>query len=282
MAVDWRAAGVSPPVGPRRSTGLVLAQQLAEARVVADRVEVLVLAHVAEVAVAQLDGPAQRLEALVGPLQPGVAAGQVVVGQRVGGTQLHQAAVDLKPLGVAALDRQQLAHQPQDVDIVGNALEDAGEEVQLEVDLVLVGAPGGAAGVGPGAFVEVLAEVCHLLPPALAVGSRPLDSTSWIITVARGSAKGTCAVSNEASGGMCSRSRQTSDRKSGDFRYRLFVAELARVPSSWPSEVWRLPLHGAKKKTPALLRGPASMWTSVRTGQRASTCSESLRKYSRM
>src|SRR5579871_4264138 len=67
---------------------LILAQQLAEAGVVADRVEVAVLAHVAEVAVAQLDGPAQGLEGLVRPVQQGVAARQVVVGQRVLGAEL--------------------------------------------------------------------------------------------------------------------------------------------------------------------------------------------------
>src|SRR5262245_23741314 len=54
------------------STVLVFVQQLAETRVVAHRVEVAVLAHVAEVAIAQLDRVAQRLEALVGPLQAGI------------------------------------------------------------------------------------------------------------------------------------------------------------------------------------------------------------------
>ena len=125
--------------GPRPSAVLVLAQQLAEARIVADRVEVAVLAHVAEVAVAQLDGRRSVLRAWSGRFEQGVAAGEVVVGQRVVGPQLHQPLVDLQPLGVAALERQVVAHDAQHVDVVGLALEDAAEEVELEIELALVG-----------------------------------------------------------------------------------------------------------------------------------------------
>src|SRR5438128_577468 len=83
------------------SANLVFAQQLAETRIAADRIEIGVLAHVAEVAVAQLDRAPQRLEGLVGPLQPGVTTGEVVVSEGIVGTQLDQAPVDLQALGVA-------------------------------------------------------------------------------------------------------------------------------------------------------------------------------------
>src|SRR5436305_13502425 len=89
---------------PFGSAGLVLAQQLAEARVVADRVEVAVLAHVAEIAVAQLDRPPQRLDRLLGPLHQGVTARQVVVDERVARAEAGEALVDLQALGVAALE----------------------------------------------------------------------------------------------------------------------------------------------------------------------------------
>src|SRR5262249_2290167 len=103
---------------------------------------------------------------LVGALQQGVAAGEVVVGQRVVGAELHQALVDLHPLGVAALEREVVPLDAQDVHVFGVALEDAAEELELEVQLVLVRPPDGcAAGARDvGSLVRVLALVCHGSP----------------------------------------------------------------------------------------------------------------------
>src|SRR5205823_14412326 len=58
----------------RRLAVFVLAQQRPETRVVTNGVQVVVFPHVAEIAVAQLDGAPQRLDRLVGTLEQGVAA----------------------------------------------------------------------------------------------------------------------------------------------------------------------------------------------------------------
>src|SRR4051794_12656119 len=83
--------------GEAPSAVLVLQQQLPEAGVLADRVQVVVLPYVAEVPVTQLDGPAKRSQGLVGAVQQRVAAGQVVMGQRILGPKMHQTLVDLQP-----------------------------------------------------------------------------------------------------------------------------------------------------------------------------------------
>src|SRR5436853_7707845 len=83
------------------SAVLVFPEELSKTGIVPDRVEIAVLTHVAEVAIAELDGAAQRLDGLVWPFEQGVAARQVVVGQRVVGPELHEALVDLQSLGVA-------------------------------------------------------------------------------------------------------------------------------------------------------------------------------------
>src|SRR5947208_264402 len=125
------------PHARRRLTSLELAQELAEAGVVADRVEVAVLAHVAEVAVAQLDGLAKHLERLLAALEQGKAAREVVVGQRVVRAELDEPAVDLQAFRKAAPERQQVAQDPQDVHVVRNGLEDAAIKVEFKVDLTL-------------------------------------------------------------------------------------------------------------------------------------------------
>src|SRR5438477_642092 len=56
-----------------------LAQNLPEARVLADRVEVVVFLHVPKIAVAEVDRLAERDQRQVRLLQEGVAAGEVVV-----------------------------------------------------------------------------------------------------------------------------------------------------------------------------------------------------------
>src|SRR5436309_3155677 len=107
-----RSSFILPP-SSFRLADLVLAQELAETWVSTDRVEVGVLAHVAEIAVAQFDRAPQGLETLIGTLQSRVATGEIVVSQGVVGAQGDQAAVNQEALGVATLERQQLAHLAQ-------------------------------------------------------------------------------------------------------------------------------------------------------------------------
>ena len=108
-------------------------------RIMADGIQVVVFAHVTEIAVTQFDRPPQRLDGLVRPLEQRVAARQVVVRQRVVGPQLNQTLVDLQTLGVAALKRKVVALDAQDIDIGGMAVENAAEEIDFEVQLTLVG-----------------------------------------------------------------------------------------------------------------------------------------------
>ena len=65
--------------------GFVLPQQLAEPRIVADRFQIAVLAHVAKIAIAKLDRPPECLQGLIGLFEQCVRAGEVIVGQGVVG-----------------------------------------------------------------------------------------------------------------------------------------------------------------------------------------------------
>src|SRR5438128_1353854 len=107
------------------SAVLVLPQQLAEARVVPDGIEVAVLAHVAKIAISQLDGPAKGLNRLVGPFQQSVAAREIVMSQGIAGPELDEALVDLQSLRIAALEGEVVAVGAEDVDIARKAFEDA-------------------------------------------------------------------------------------------------------------------------------------------------------------
>src|SRR5262245_1452728 len=78
------------------SAVLVVSQKLAEARVVANGVEVVIVTNVLEIAIAQLDRPAQGPDGLVRPAQQGVAACQVIMSQRIVGTELHESPIDLQ------------------------------------------------------------------------------------------------------------------------------------------------------------------------------------------
>ena len=64
------------------------------------------------------------------------------MGQGVVRAELDQPLVDLQPVGVAALEGQVVAVGPEDVDVSFVPLEDAAEEVQLEVELRLLGQAG--------------------------------------------------------------------------------------------------------------------------------------------
>src|SRR4051794_13264380 len=66
-----------------RLRALVFHQQRPESRVLPDRLQVMILAHVAEITVPQLHRPPQRPDGLVGSLHQRIRAGEVVVRQRV-------------------------------------------------------------------------------------------------------------------------------------------------------------------------------------------------------
>src|SRR5262249_37198089 len=130
--------------------------------------EVVVLAHEAEVAVAQLDRPPQRPQRLVGPVHQRVGAGQVVVRQRVVGPKTHQPLVDAQALGESALERQQVAQDAERVYVVRRPPDHAAEERQLELQLALLGGtrPGLARRRQSETLAVGLAWLWHRISPA--------------------------------------------------------------------------------------------------------------------
>ena len=110
-----------------------LAHQLAETRIVAHRIEVVIFAHIAKISIAQLDGPAQCLDGLLGPFQEREAAREIVMCQCVIGPQPHKPFVDVEPLGETALEGQQIAHDAKHVNVVGMAGENSAEEIEFKV-----------------------------------------------------------------------------------------------------------------------------------------------------
>jgi hypothetical protein len=122
-------------------SALVFAQQLAEARVVADRVKVAVLAHEAKVAITELHGLAERLQGLVGSLQKGEAAREIVMRQSVVGSKLDKFAIDLKTLGITTLLGEGIPHRAQYIHVVWLASKDVGVEIKFEIQLALIHQP---------------------------------------------------------------------------------------------------------------------------------------------
>src|SRR5262249_44721809 len=76
--------------------------------------------------------------------------------------------IDLQAVRETPLERQQVAHDAEDIDVVGATTQDALEEIQLEIQLVLIGNASRrlAADRRLGPFVEVLALLRHWLSPA--------------------------------------------------------------------------------------------------------------------
>jgi hypothetical protein len=57
----------------------------------------------------------------------------------IGGSELHEPLVDVHAFGIAALEREVVSLNSQDIDIIGIAVEHAGEEVYFEIELRLIG-----------------------------------------------------------------------------------------------------------------------------------------------
>ena len=121
------------------SMGFEFTEQLAEARIVADRVEVLVFAHVAKVAIPEFDRLAQGLQRQFGLFEKGVGASQIVMSQSVARPKLDQPPIDLQPVTVPAFEGQIVAMGAEDVDIPVIEFEDGAEEPQFEIELALFG-----------------------------------------------------------------------------------------------------------------------------------------------
>src|SRR5262249_27094551 len=83
--------------------------------------------------------------------------------------ELDKAFVDLQAVGMAALHGQVVALHPQDIDVIGKTLQDAVEEINLEIKLVLLGPAGQCCTGGLRLVAGVLAG--HGLPLAV-VGFR--------------------------------------------------------------------------------------------------------------
>jgi hypothetical protein len=103
-----------------------------------DRIQVMVLAHVVKIAIAQFDGFAQGLDGAIGAFEESVTAGEIVVSECVVWAELDEAFVDLEALGIAALEGKIVALNAKDIDIVGVLLQDTAEEFNLEIQLILI------------------------------------------------------------------------------------------------------------------------------------------------
>ncbi len=65
--------------------------------------------------------------------------GQVVMGQGIAGTKVHQAFVDVEAFGEPTLEREVVALNPQHVYIVGVSFQDASKEIQFKIKLAQLG-----------------------------------------------------------------------------------------------------------------------------------------------
>ena len=147
LFAEGSAKSVPVPLGEsshaehRRSTILELAQKLAKTRIVPDRVKIVVLPHIAEVAVTELNRAAEGLYSVLGPFEQGIATGEVVMGQRISGTEVNEAFVDLQALGIAAFERQIVALDTKHVHVIGVLFQNAAKKLYLEIELALIVSP---------------------------------------------------------------------------------------------------------------------------------------------
>src|SRR5262245_21975236 len=124
-----------PRVGLRLLRGF--AEDLDEARIVAQSVEVAVAAEVADVAIAEVHGALEGDQGGVDHSQQRVTAREVVPGDGPIGHQAHEPTIGLEGAGVETSGGEVGGVDAEDSGVEGVALQDLGEEVQLEVDLAL-------------------------------------------------------------------------------------------------------------------------------------------------
>jgi len=102
-----------------------------------DAIQIAIFAHVAKIAIAELDGAAQDFQGLLRFFEQGVAARKIVVCQGIVGAEADEALIDLQTLGETALEREIVALDAENIDKIGVPLEKAAEEFQLEIQLAL-------------------------------------------------------------------------------------------------------------------------------------------------
>src|ERR1043166_8282547 len=113
-------------------------QQLTEPRIDAHRVKVTVLAHVPEVAITEFHGATKGTHRRIDLAQQRIATGEIVMRQSIVRPQIDNAAIDLEPFRVGALERQIIAVHAKGVDEIGIAIENCFEEVEFEIKLSLL------------------------------------------------------------------------------------------------------------------------------------------------
>jgi hypothetical protein len=137
----------------------VVPQQFCESRILFDSIQIVIFADASEVAIAQFDSSPQGLQRLIRAFQQSVTARQTIVGQSVFRPQSHDLFVNFENFSESALEGEKIAEDTENINVFRRMLQNPGEKLNLEVDLVqVVVTPKALARCRrSGAFVEVLA-----------------------------------------------------------------------------------------------------------------------------
>ncbi len=97
------------PLARSESSDAQLANDRAEARILAQDLKVLVGEKMAGVVVAELDGAFERIESFQRTIEEAQRAGQIVVHRGVVRSEAHESTIDFKALANSAEARQRMS-----------------------------------------------------------------------------------------------------------------------------------------------------------------------------
>ena len=131
----------------------ILSQQLTESRIGSDGIEVVILFHVAKIAVAKFDRLAKCHQSHVELTEQSVATGEIVTRGRIGRSQRDELLVDLQSFLEPPPNRQVTGLSAKDFGVVRRCCQNTGVEIEFEIHLISVGqkrqhGTGGEAFVG--------------------------------------------------------------------------------------------------------------------------------------
>ena len=116
------------------------AQHLAETRIAADGIEIVVLTQIPEVAITELDGFSQGSKGRIDFFQKGITASEIVMGQGILRTQIDESAIQFQAVRKSSFERQVVAMHAKHVDEIAIAIQDALEKIEFKIKLAdLVG-----------------------------------------------------------------------------------------------------------------------------------------------
>jgi hypothetical protein len=113
-------------------------EETGEPWVASEGLEVGVATEVAQMAIAEPDGPLKGVERLVGHAEQGVTTTKVVPGHRPIAPEPDNLEVGLKRAVVEPTGREVVGVDPEHIGVERITGEDAGKEIELEVELMLI------------------------------------------------------------------------------------------------------------------------------------------------